>query len=65
MRKNYIRIPRSTYQRLLEHLQAHAATDSWAAQLLSELEQQAKPAHILPSGLYLLDSEVNSEYRVD
>jgi predicted nucleotide-binding protein (sugar kinase/HSP70/actin superfamily) len=65
MRKKMIKIPQSTYQRLLEHLQAHAPTDSWAAQVLSELEQKAKPAYILPSGTYILDSEINVEYRVN
>ena len=62
---DYIRLPRTTYQRLLKHLQAHAATDSWAAQLLKELEQKAKPAYVLPSGSYLLSGEDDAEYRVN
>ena len=65
MSEKMIQIPQSTYQRLLEHLQAHAATDSWAAQLLKELEQKMKPAYILSSGSYLLDSKVDAEYRVN
>jgi hypothetical protein len=40
-----IKIPSETYQRLIEHLQAHAPTDSWAAELLKELERTAKPAY--------------------
>jgi hypothetical protein len=62
---DYIRLPRSTYQRLLEHLQAHAPTDSWASSLLEELQEEAKPAYLLPSGSYLLDSRVEEEYRVN
>jgi hypothetical protein len=63
--KSEISIPQVTYQRLLEHLQIHAPTDSWASSLLEELQQEAKPAYLLPSGSYLLDSEVDAEYRVN
>ncbi len=60
----YIRIKRETYQRLLEHLSIHAPTDEWAASLLAELEAEAKPSYLLPSGSYLLrDGE--EEYQVN
>jgi len=62
---DYIRIPKSTYQGLLEHLEELAATDSWSAELLKELEQNMKPAYLLSSGSYLLDSKVDAEYRVN
>lgn len=50
-------IPFETYQRLLTHLEAHAPTDSWAAQLLSELEKETKTLSVLPSGSLYLDVE--------
>jgi hypothetical protein len=59
-----IKIPKDTYQRLIEHFQAHAPTDSWAAELLKELEREAKPVHQLPTGSYLLDGRSEGEYRV-
>jgi hypothetical protein len=62
---DYIRLPRTTYQRLLQHLSLHSATDSWAESLLEELQQEVKPAYLLSSGSYLLDSEVEEEYRVN
>ena len=61
---DYIRIPKTTYQELLEYLEEHAATDSWSGELLLELEQKAKPANILPGGGYVL-SEKSGEYRVN
>ncbi|MGH2414815.1 MAG: hypothetical protein ACRDEA_14220 [Microcystaceae cyanobacterium] len=38
-----VHIPYPTYQNLLDHLQIHATTDSWAEALLTELEAEAKP----------------------
>ncbi len=61
---DYIRIPKSTYQELLDYLEEHAVTDSSSAELLLELEQKARPAYILPSGGYVL-SEKSGEYRVN
>jgi hypothetical protein len=60
-----VQIPRSVYERLLEHLQAHAPTDSWAESLLEELQREVKPAYLLPSGSFLLDSGVEEEYGVN
>jgi hypothetical protein len=57
---DYIRLPRSTYQCLLEHLSLHSATDSWAESLLKELQQEVKPVApcgsiIFVRGLLLID----------
>ncbi|MGH2415747.1 MAG: hypothetical protein ACRDEA_19060 [Microcystaceae cyanobacterium] len=38
-----VQIPYPTYQNLLDHLQIHATTDSWAEALLTELQAEAKP----------------------
>jgi hypothetical protein len=62
---DYIRLSRTTYQRLIEHLSLHSATDSWAESLLKELQQEVKPAYLCKSGSYLLDSEVEGEYEVN
>ena len=34
MKDEMVQMPRSVYERLLEHLQAHAPTDSWAKSVL-------------------------------
>ncbi len=46
-----IKIPYSTYQNLLDHLQIHASTDGWAASVLKELEEESQPIFTLPSCL--------------
>jgi hypothetical protein len=50
-----IRIPFEVYQRLLNHLELHAPTDAWAAQLLAELQKEARDASVFPSGTRVLD----------
>jgi hypothetical protein len=47
MKDEMVQIPRSVYDRLLEHLQAHAPTDSWAKSVLDELQREVKPAYLL------------------
>ena len=46
MKDEMVQIPRSVYDRLLEHLQAHAPTDSWAKSVLDELQREVKPAYL-------------------
>lgn len=60
-----IRIKRDTYDDLIQHLQVHAPTDSWAKSLLEQLQSEAKPCYLLESGSYLLDGRIDAEYRVN
>jgi hypothetical protein len=57
-----MKIPDPTYQRLIEHLQAHAPTDTWAAELLKELEREAKSDY-LPEKI--IHSEITGKYSVN
>ncbi|MDV3002874.1 MAG: hypothetical protein N5P05_004529 (plasmid) [Chroococcopsis gigantea SAG 12.99] len=34
-------IPEGLYQRILEYLQIHSATDTWSEELLREMEEEA------------------------
>jgi hypothetical protein len=61
----YVQVPYPIYQNLLNHLQVNAVADGWAAELLEQLQREVKPAYRLPTGSYLLDSEVEEEYRVN
>ncbi len=61
---DYLRIKREIYEKLVDHLSLHAATDPWAASLLAELEADAKPSYVLPSGSYLIQEE-RSDYEVN
>jgi sulfur carrier protein ThiS len=54
-----VQIPFETYQRLLNHLSVHASTDTWAHELLSELENEAKPVSTLPNGSYVPDGDAD------
>jgi|GEM_PF-2858937 len=65
MKDEMVQMPRSVYDRLLEHLQAHAPTDSWAKSVLDELQREVKPAYLLKSGSYILDGGIDAEYRLN
>lgn len=52
-----VQIPFETYQRLLNHLSVHATTDTWAHELLSELEKEAQSVSAFPNGSYALDPD--------
>jgi hypothetical protein len=58
-----IRIPQALYDNLKIYLQN--LEDEQAKSLLSDLENQAKPAYITPNGSRILDYDSGVKYRVD
>ena len=58
-----IRIPESLYENLKNYLQNHE--DEEAKSLLDNLELQAKPAYINPSGSHILGYNSGGKYRVN
>jgi uncharacterized protein YpbB len=58
-----IRIPKALYERLINHLKTLDTEE--AKTLLDDLETQAKPAYITPSGSQILDYDAGAKYRVD
>lgn len=57
-----MKITHDTYHRLIEHLEAHAPTDPWAAELLQELEREAKPDYLKEKSIH---SETPGKYSVN
>jgi uncharacterized protein YpbB len=58
-----IRIPEALYERLINHLKTIDNQES--KDLITELETQAKPAYITPSGSHILGYDSGAKYRVD
>ena len=73
MKPKSVQIPYEVYQNLINHLEVHAPTDTWAKTCLEQLEKQSRPSvdanaiavynsHKLRSGTYIID-EPGATYK--
>ena len=58
MKPKSVQIPYEVYQNLINHLEAHAPTDTWDKTCLEQLEKESIVVHNpykLRSGAYIID----------
>ena len=65
MKPKSVQIPYEVYQNLINHLEVHAPTDTWAKTCLEQLEKESIAvynSHKLRSGTYIID-EPKATYK--
>lgn len=60
---NFIQLPRTVYDNLINHLKLQANTDLWAKNCLEQLQAEAKPIILgkTGTGTWILDSNSSQE----